>query len=112
MTLLIRGVAVSHGPLNQAPSSKAARRIQPPTVVREWTTGTTEQIGRLREELVHRIHVTEIIGPYAVAELKLEQALEAHRANARDEDFRLYIADTLDDPNKVPLPARGRCMHL
>lgn len=48
------------------------------------------------------------IGPYAVAELKLEQALEAHQANATDDDFRLYVADTLDDPNKVPLPARGR----
>lgn len=48
------------------------------------------------------------IGPYAVAELKLEQALEAHGANARDEDFRLYVADTLDDPAKVPLPVRGR----
>ena len=48
------------------------------------------------------------IGPYAVAELKLEQALEAHEANARDEDLRLYVADTLDDPAKVPLPVRGR----
>jgi len=48
------------------------------------------------------------IGPYAVAELKLEQALEAHEVNARDEDFRLYVADTLDDPAKVPLPVRGR----
>ena len=48
------------------------------------------------------------IGPYAVAELKLEQALEAHNVNARDEDFRLYVADTLDDPSKVPLPRRGR----
>jgi predicted helicase len=48
------------------------------------------------------------IGPYAVAELKLEQALEAHNVNARDEDLRLYVADTLDDPSKVPLPRRGR----
>ena len=37
------------------------------------------------------------IGPYAVAELKLEQALEAHEVNAHDEDLRLYVADTLDD---------------
>jgi hypothetical protein len=112
MTLLIRGVAVSHGPLNQAPSRKAARRIQPPTVVREWTTGTTEQIGAVtrRTRPPHTCHRDN--RPYAVAELKLEQALEAHRANARDEDFRLYIADTLYDPNKVPLPARGRFMHF
>ena len=62
----------------------------------------------LRDLLKRLIGFERQIGPYAVAELKLEQALEAHNANARDEDFRLYVADTLDDPNKVPLPARGR----
>ncbi len=62
----------------------------------------------LRELLKRLIGFERQIGPYAVAELKLEQALEAHEANARDEDFRLYVADTLDDPNKVPLPVRGR----
>lgn len=62
----------------------------------------------LRDLLKRLIGFERQIGPYAVAELKLEQALEAHNANARDEDFRLYVADTLDDPSKVPLPARGR----
>ena len=62
----------------------------------------------LRDLLKRLIGFERQIGPYAVAELKLEQALEAHSANARDEDFRLYVADTLDDPNKVPLPVRGR----
>jgi len=62
----------------------------------------------LRDLLKRLIGFERQIGPYAVAELKLEQALEAHSADARDEDFRLYVADTLDDPNKVPLPVRGR----
>jgi hypothetical protein len=62
----------------------------------------------LRDLLNRLIGFERQIGPYAVAELKLEQALEAHNVNARDEDFRLYVADTLDDPRKVPLPRRGR----
>ena len=62
----------------------------------------------LRSLLGRLIGFERQVGPYAVAELKLEQALEAHQANAGDEDFRLYVADTLDDPNKVPLPVRGR----
>lgn len=46
------------------------------------------------------------IGPFAVAELKLDQALEAHGAEANEEDFRLYVADTLDDPINAPIPPR------
>ena len=64
--------------------------------------------GSLSDLLKRLIGFERQIGPYAVAELKLEQALEAHQANARDEDLRLYVADTLDDPAKVPLPVRGR----
>lgn len=64
--------------------------------------------GSLKDLLKRLIGFERQIGPYAVAELKLEQALEAHDANARDEDFRLYVTDTLDDPAKVPLPVRGR----
>ncbi|MGH8603120.1 MAG: type ISP restriction/modification enzyme, partial [Gammaproteobacteria bacterium] len=62
----------------------------------------------LRDLLSRLIGFERQIGPYAVAELKLDQALEAHQAEAKDEDFRLYVADTLDDPNKVPLPTRAR----
>jgi hypothetical protein len=62
----------------------------------------------LRALLGRLIGFERQIGPYAVAELKLDQALDAHHAEASDEDFRLYVADTLDDPHKAPLPARGR----
>jgi hypothetical protein len=62
----------------------------------------------LRALLSRMIGFERQIGPYAVAELKLDQALDAHQAEASDEDFRLYVTDTLDDPGKAPLPTRGR----
>ncbi|MGC9671235.1 type ISP restriction/modification enzyme [Planosporangium sp. 12N6] len=62
----------------------------------------------LRALLTRLVGFERQIGPYAVAELKLDQALDAYHAEAKDEDFRLYVADTLDDPNKMPLPARAR----
>ena len=62
----------------------------------------------LRALLSRLIGFERQIGPYAVAELKLDQALDAHHAEASDEDFRLYVTDTLDDPGKTPLPTRGR----
>jgi hypothetical protein len=62
----------------------------------------------LRDLLSRMIGFERQIGPYAVAELKLDQALDAHQAEAKDEDFRLYVTDTLDDPIKVPLPVRAR----
>ena len=61
----------------------------------------------LRELLTRLIGFERQIGPYAVAELKLDQVLNAHEAEAKDEDFRLYVADTLDDPQKIPLPSRA-----
>ncbi|MEV0805029.1 type ISP restriction/modification enzyme [Micromonospora sp. NPDC050200] len=62
----------------------------------------------LRELLPRLIGFERQIGPFAVAELKLDQALEAHQSQAKDEDFRLFVADTLDDPYKAPLPVRAR----
>ncbi|MGH8950740.1 MAG: type ISP restriction/modification enzyme [Acidimicrobiia bacterium] len=62
----------------------------------------------LRELLKRLIGFERQIGPFAVAELKLDQALESHQAEAKGEDFRLYVADTLADPHKVPLPRRAR----
>jgi hypothetical protein len=62
----------------------------------------------LRDLLKRLVGFERQIGPYAVAELKLDQALDAHRAEAKDEDMRLYVADTLDDPNRLPLPGRAR----
>ncbi|MFK4088390.1 type ISP restriction/modification enzyme [Kribbella sp. NPDC020789] len=62
----------------------------------------------LRALLSRLIGFERQIGPYAVAELKLDRALDTHNAEAKGEDFRLYVADTLDDPNKMPLPIRAR----
>lgn len=58
----------------------------------------------LRDLLKRLIGFERQIGPFAVAELKLDQALEAHHAEAKDEDFSLFVADTLDDPGAEPLP--------
>jgi hypothetical protein len=62
----------------------------------------------LRDLLPRLIGFERQIGPYAVAELKLDQALAAHHTEANDEDFRLYVADTLDDPIAMPIPRRSR----
>lgn len=62
----------------------------------------------LRDLLARLIGFERQIGPYAVAELKIDQALRAHSAEADDDSMRLYVADTLDDPNKSPLPTRGQ----
>ncbi|MET8370769.1 type ISP restriction/modification enzyme [Micromonospora profundi] len=61
----------------------------------------------LRELLPRLIGFERQIGPFAVAELKLDQALEAHQSQATDEDLRLYVADTLDDPYKAPFAVRA-----
>jgi len=61
----------------------------------------------LRALLTRLIGFERQIGPFAVAELKLDQALDAHKVEAKDEDFRLYVADTLDNPSKALLPLRA-----
>lgn len=38
------------------------------------------------------------IGPYAVAEMRLHDALRRHGSEAPDRGLRIYVADTLDDP--------------
>lgn len=77
--------------------------------VAETTAGEGGDVpASLRALLSRMIGFERQIGPYAVAELKLDRALDTHNAEAKGEDFRLYVADTLDDPNKVPLPVRAR----
>src|SRR6266511_1853775 len=61
----------------------------------------------LRALLPRLIGFERQIGPFAVAELKLDQALDAHKVEAKDEDFRLYVADTLDNPSRALLPLRA-----
>ncbi len=57
--------------------------------------GRAAQMGR-------NIHGFEIlIGPYAVAHLRLTQALESEGAILKDR-LNIYLADTLDSPNLVP----------
>lgn len=43
-------------------------------------------------------------GPYAVAELRLYDALQRNRTEASAEGLRVYVADTLDDPFLEQLP--------
>lgn len=38
------------------------------------------------------------IGPYAVAEMRLHEALHHHGSEAPERGLRIYVADTLDDP--------------
>lgn len=65
--------------------------------------------GSLRALLTRLIGFERQIGPFAVAQLKLDQTLASYEAEVSDDElFRLYITDTLDDPNKAPLPKRGR----
>lgn len=65
--------------------------------------------GSLRALLTRLIGFERQIGPFAVAELKLDQTLASFEAEVSDDElFRLYITDTLDDPNKIALPKRGR----
>jgi Type ISP C-terminal specificity domain/N-6 DNA Methylase len=46
-------------------------------------------------------------GPYAVAGLRVQQALRTHHARVPDAEIQLFVADTLDDPNleQVHIPA-------
>jgi predicted helicase len=45
------------------------------------------------------------IGPFSVAQLKIGQALVVHGAELDDDQMRLYVADTLDDPGREELHA-------
>lgn len=46
-------------------------------------------------------------GPYAVAGLRIQQALRTHHARVPGRELQLFVADTLDDPNveQVHIPA-------
>jgi hypothetical protein len=54
---------------------------------------------RLREIAKDRlIGFEKQIGPYAVAELRLFEALQRRESDAPAQGLRLYIADTLESP--------------
>jgi hypothetical protein len=69
-----------------------------------------ETVGpRLRDMATHRlIGFEKQIGPYAVAELRLFDALRRNQSDAPEQGLRLYIADTLDSPygdqTQLPFP--------
>jgi hypothetical protein len=46
-----------------------------------------------------------LVGPFAVAELRVSRALLDHKANLPADGPRLYLTDTLEDPNVEPLQA-------
>lgn len=58
-----------------------------------------DEPAELRALLSRLIGFERQIAPFAVAELKLHQLLAAHGVEVNDEKVRLYVTDTLDDPN-------------
>jgi predicted helicase len=53
---------------------------------------------RLRETATRLAGIEIQTGPYAVAELRVAEALHRHKAGIPAGGLRLYVADTLDDP--------------
>ncbi|MEV6031528.1 type ISP restriction/modification enzyme [Nonomuraea sp. NPDC052116] len=67
------------------------------TVEEEEGTGAVP--GRLKKLFGRLIGMERQTGPYAVAELRLNQALKSeHGAEIAEKDQKLYVADTLDSP--------------
>jgi len=66
------------------------------------TVRTTEGEGaipaRLQETAGRLIGIEKQTGPFAVAEMRVAEALLRHGATAPKDGVRLYVADTLDDP--------------
>lgn len=58
-----------------------------------------DEPAELRALLPRLIGFERQIAPFAVAELKLHQLLSSHGVEVDDEKVRLYVTDTLDDPN-------------
>lgn len=56
---------------------------------------------RLRESASRVAGIEIQTGPYAVAELRVAEALSRHGATVSGDELRLYVADTLDDPFAV-----------
>ncbi len=53
---------------------------------------------RLREAATRLVGIEIQTGPYAVAELRVAEALHRYHADLPTDGLRLYVADTLDDP--------------
>ncbi len=69
--------------------------------------------GQYAEEVAKRLHGIEImVGPYAVAQLRLSQALQAEGGRLPQEGLHLYLADTLETPEAPPLEQTFFYEHL
>lgn len=53
---------------------------------------------RLRETAARLVGIEKQTGPFAVAEMRVAEALHRHGATAPQDGVRLYVADTLDNP--------------
>lgn len=53
---------------------------------------------RLRDTAARLVGIEKQTGPFAVAELRVAEALRRHQATAPRDGVRLYVADTLDNP--------------
>jgi hypothetical protein len=60
--------------------------------------------GQYAGEVASRLHGIELmLGPYAVAQLRLSQAVQAEGGSLPQEGLNLYLADTLEAPEAPPL---------
>lgn len=66
------------------------------TVRREEGEGAVP--GRLLDAAGRLVGIEKQTGPFAVAELRVAEALRRHGAHTPTSGLRLYVADTLDDP--------------
>lgn len=61
-------------------------------------------VGSYATDLARQLYAFEVmVGPYAVAQLRLSQAIEAYGGQVPEEGLRLYLADTLEAPDAPPL---------
>jgi hypothetical protein len=60
--------------------------------------------GQYAKEVASRLHGIELmVGPYAVAQLRLSQAVQGEGGSLPEEGLNLYLADTLEAPEAPPL---------
>jgi hypothetical protein len=70
-------------------------------VKEEQGTGAVEGQATALGESVHGFEL--MVGPYAVAELRVSQALRDHRARLPKDGTHVYLTDTLESPHTTPL---------
>lgn len=69
----------------------------------DWGEG---MVAAAASELANNTHAFEIlVGPYAVAHLRISEAIRAHGGNFPDDGLHVYLTDTLESPNATAPPS-------